>query len=179
MRNLIDWLARYGQPRRPRRDEADPLLECFMPAPEVVERHHLALAAPPEIAFAAAQQAELDSSRIIRAIFRARELILRAKPDETPRHQPMIEMMKAIGWGMLAETPCELVFGAVTEPWQPNPVFRPLPANEFAAYHRPGHVKIAWTLRVDPTGDGGSIFRTETRAVATDAVVRPAATASP
>lgn len=32
----------------------------------------------------------------------------------------------------------------------------------------PESVKIAWTLRVDPTGDGASIFRTETRAGATD-----------
>ena len=163
---------RYGHPRRARRNEADPLLDQFMLDHDVVERHHLALAAPPAIAFAAAKQAELDSSRIIRAIFKARELILRAKPDQPARHQPMVEMMKAIGWGVLAETPFELVFGGVTEPWQANPVFRALPPEEFAAYRRPGHVKIAWTLRVDPTEDGGSVFRSETRAVATDAVAR-------
>jgi hypothetical protein len=41
----------------------------------------------------------------------------------------------------------------------------------FAAFDEPGYVKIAWTLRADPAGTG-SVFRTETRAVATDAVAR-------
>jgi hypothetical protein len=33
-------------------------------------------------------------------------------------------------------------------------------------------VKIAFTLRADPVGDGRSLFRTETRAVATDPEAR-------
>jgi hypothetical protein len=33
-------------------------------------------------------------------------------------------------------------------------------------------VKIAWTLRADPISRSQSIFRTETRAVATDAAAR-------
>jgi hypothetical protein len=57
-------------------------------------------------------------------------------------------------------------------PWEANPVFRALPPSEFAAFNVPGFVKIAWTLRADPTGDHESVFRTETRAVATDASAR-------
>ncbi len=33
-------------------------------------------------------------------------------------------------------------------------------------------MKIAWTLRADPDGDGRSLFHTETRAIATDPVSR-------
>ena len=33
-------------------------------------------------------------------------------------------------------------------------------------------VKIAWTLRADPIGESSSMFRTETRAVATDSTAR-------
>jgi len=33
-------------------------------------------------------------------------------------------------------------------------------------------VKIVWTLRADATGPNQSIFRTETRAIATDATAR-------
>jgi hypothetical protein len=62
--------------------------------------------------------------------------------------------------------------GAVTQPWQANVVFRPLPPAEFAAFNKPGYVKIAWTLRADPDGADASIFRTETRAVATNPVSR-------
>ena len=164
------WL-RYGHPRRsPRANDA--LLDELMRDHDVVERHHIEVAAPPDVTLAAAKATRLDSSRIIRAIFKARELILRAKPDAATSPKGIVEQMTEIGWGLLAETPTELVFGAVTRPWQANPVFRPLPRDELAAFCEPDHVKIAWTLRVDPTDDGGSIFRTETRAVATDAGAR-------
>jgi hypothetical protein len=77
--------------------------------------------------------------------------------------------MKALGWGMLAELPGrEIVMGGVTQPWEPNPVFRALPPDEFAAFNDSGYVKIVWTLRADPADGGKSVFRTETRAVATD-----------
>jgi len=58
--------------------------------------------------------------------------------------------------------------GAVTQPWKADVVFRGLPAEEFAAFHEPDYVKIAWTLRVEPVGINAAVFRTETRAVATD-----------
>ena len=51
--------------------------------------------------------------------------------------------------------------GAVTQPWQANVVFRPLPPEQFAAFNEPGYVKIAWTLRADSDGAAESIFRTE------------------
>ena len=66
----------------------------------------------------------------------------------------------------------ELVVGAVTKPWEPNVTFRALPPDEFAAFREPGFVKIAWTLRADPVDAESSIFRTETRAIATDAAAR-------
>ena len=47
-------------------------------------------------------------------------------------------------------------------------VFRPLPPEQFARFNEPGYVKIAWTLRADPAGETRSVFRTETRVVATD-----------
>ena len=40
------------------------------------------------------------------------------------------------------------------------------------SFNEPGYVKIAWTLRVDPIDAGSSIFRTETRAIATDRAAR-------
>jgi hypothetical protein len=66
----------------------------------------------------------------------------------------------------------EIVVGAVTQPWLGDVVFRALPPAEFAAFHQPGFVKIAWTLRADPAGERGSIFRSETRVIATDADAR-------
>ena len=47
-------------------------------------------------------------------------------------------------------------------------VFRSIPAEAFASFDEPGYVKIAWTLRADPIDAESAVFRTETRAVATD-----------
>ena len=70
---------------------------------------------------------------------------------------------------MLADVPDrELVAGAVTRPWEANVTFRALPPDQFAAFNEPGYVKIAWTLRADPISPTESVFRTETRVMATD-----------
>jgi hypothetical protein len=74
---------------------------------------------------------------------------------------------------VLAEVPGrEIVMGAVTKPWDANPAFRTLPPDEFAAFSEPDYVKIVWTLRADPVGAARSIFRTETRVLATDLTAR-------
>jgi hypothetical protein len=166
------WL-RYGHPKRIREDAKDALLDEFMRDYDVRERHEMALAATADVTFAAAKEIDLDGSTIVRAIFSARELILRSKPDVTRRPKGLVAAMKSIGWGVLAESPGrEIVMGGVTKPWEANPVFRALPPQQFARFADPDCVKIAWTLRATPEPSGGSIFSTETRAVATDADAR-------
>ncbi len=161
------WLT-YGKPRK-RSDEG---LDAFMPEYDVCERHSIGVAAPPEVTLDVAKDLQLDSSRIVRAIFRGRELILRSKPDEAARPKGLLALTTSLGWGILSATPGEIVIGAVTKPWQANPVFRTIAPADFAAFAEPDYVKIAWTLRADPRADGGSTFRTETRAIATDAGAR-------
>jgi hypothetical protein len=78
-----------------------------------------------------------------------------------------------MGWIVLAEVPDrQVVVGAVTKPWQPNVTFRGIPPDAFASFAESGFVKIVWTLRADPEGANASIFRTETRAIATDSSAR-------
>ncbi len=166
------WL-RYGRPRRVHEDAKDALLDGFMRDYDVRERHAIALEAPAEVTLAAAKEMDLGRSTVVRAVFRARELLLRSTHDATKRPTGLIEAMKSIGWGVLAEIPGrEIVMGGVTKPWEANPVFRALPPDHFAAFTEPDCVKIAWTLRATPEASGGSIFSTETRAVATDSGAR-------
>jgi hypothetical protein len=74
---------------------------------------------------------------------------------------------------VLAEVPGrEVVAGAVTRPWEADVTFRSIPPDAFAAFAEPDYVKIVWTLRADEIGDSASVFRTETRAIATDASAR-------
>lgn len=165
----VAWY-RYGYVPRPvSSEEQDELLDRFMPECEVRERHRVRVAAPADITLAAARDMELSQLAIVRAIIKAREIVLGATPDDRARPQGLLAEMQALGWGVLAERPGrEIVVGAVTQPWEGHVVFRALPPGEFAAFHEPGYVKIAWTLRADPAGDDASIFSTETRAIATD-----------
>lgn len=161
------WL-RYG--RVP--PSQDPLLDRFMPTYEVGHRHSVDVAAAPDVTLAVAKEVDFGDARMVRAIFRARELILRSKPDTETRPRGLIEAMKSIGWTVLADEPGEIVMGAATKPWEANPVFRPIPPGEFATFAEPGYVKIVWTLRADPAGEGASRFTSETRAIATDPEAR-------
>ena len=165
----VAW-RRYGHPALPAHPgEQDDLLDRFMPAYDIVDRHHIRVRAPSDVTFQTAQEIDLFHPPIARAIFRLRELLLGAAPDDGSRPEGLLGAMQSIGWRILADVPGrEVVVGAATKPWEPNPVFRGIAPEAFADFREPGYVKIAWTLRADPDDAGGSIFRTETRAVATD-----------
>jgi hypothetical protein len=168
----VTWL-RYGRPPPANVEDADQLLDHVMPMYEVAERHHVRVAAPADVTFAAACDIDLQQSAVVRTIFRAREVIMGSEPDRATRPRGLLALTKSLGWGVLAEVPGrEVVMGAVTQPWEANVVFRPLPPDAFATFNEPGYVKIAWTLRADATGTTESVFRSETRAVATDATGR-------
>lgn len=168
----LAW-RRYGDPCPPDAVERDELLDGVMPAYEIVERHHIRVGAPAAITLAAARDVALQASPIVRTLVTAREILLGAAPDTRQHPRGLLAEVLSLGWGVLAEVPDrEVVVGAVTKPWEPNVVFRALPQDRFAAFDEPGYVKIAWTIRADPIDDGTSVFRTETRAVATDAAAR-------
>ncbi len=168
----VSWL-RYGHPSRPDAAAQDGLLDTFLPGYEVADRHHVRINAPAEVSLAAACEMDVRNSRTIRGIFKARELLLGAEPNRQPTQTGLLAMTKELGWGTLAERfGREIVMGAVTRPWEANVTFRAVDPEHFAAFREPDYVKIVWSLRADPIGLFRSVLRTETRAVATDAVSR-------
>jgi len=168
----VAWY-RYGHAPEAEGPERDELLDRFMPAYDVVERHHIHVGAPAAVTLAGAREQDLLRIPLVRAIFKTREIVLRASPDDRPQPPGLLAATQALGWGILADVlDREVVVGAGTRPWERNVTFRALPADEFAPFWKPGFVKIAWTLRADPVDDESSIFRTETRAIATDASAR-------
>jgi hypothetical protein len=163
----------YGRAPAAPPDAVDAWLDRFMPHYEIVERHHVRVSAPAHVTFGALMDMDLEDSSVIRAIFKGRELLLGAEDGTKPHARGLVAVTKELGWAVLRETAGhEIVMGAVTQPWDANVVFRGLPPEDFARFNEPGYVKIAWTLRADAAGDGASIARTETRAVATDAEAR-------
>lgn len=168
----VNWY-RYGSPSRGSDRDRDDLLDRFMPVYDVVERHRIDVAAPADVTLLAACEQDLLRLPLIRTIFKARELALGARPGDTTLPSGLLASTLRLGWGVLAEVPGrQIVVGAVTRPWDADVIFRALPPAEFAAFWEPGLVKIVWTLRADPIDAETSLFRTETRAVATDAVAR-------
>ncbi len=168
------WL-RFGHPVVPAATREMQPMDRYMPTYEVREVHETRVAAPPAAAFAAACAFDLGESRAVRAVFRARELVMLRRAATERVAQPFLHEAMDLGWGMLAAAPPparELVFGAVTRPWEGDVHFRALPATEFAAFDEPGYAKIVWSISVEPDGAGESIVRTETRVVTTDPVSR-------
>ena len=171
---VVAWnRLHYGRPASSRRPRESGLLDRFIPDPEVIERHHIAVNAPADVVLSTATHMPLLDSPTIRAVIRLRELAMGGAPDTRPHPEPLLEQMQSIGWVVLAErTGREVVLGAATQPWLAAPVFRAIPADQFTAFAEPGFVKIAWTLRADPVDDRHSIFHTETRVCTTDAAAR-------
>jgi hypothetical protein len=149
----------------------DSLIERFMPAPEVAERHEIRVDAPAEYTFAAARDMDVNRSPPVRAIFALRTLPSRwrREPPERPSTSLLAETL-ALGWRILAELPDrEVVVGAVTQPWRAEVEFRGVEPDAFAGFAEPGYAKIVWTLEAEPLGPVTSRFRTETRVCTTDA----------
>ncbi len=162
---------RYGR-RRPG-PRADPVLDRFLPEFDVEDWYRVRIQAPAEVVFAAAKEADLQRSAVVRAIFKAREAVLGAEPDTAVRPRGLLALTKSLGWGVLEEIPGRrIVMGAVTRPWFANVTFRAVPPEAFRTFAEPDYVKIVWTLGVEPDGPDASIFRTETRVATTDAAAR-------
>ena len=123
-----------------------------MPRYDVVERHRVPVNAPAAVTLHVARDIDLFDLPAVRAIFKGREWLMGSAPAERPPSRGMLAAVQELGWVMLAEDPGrEVVMGAVTRPWEANPVFRPVPPDQFRAFAEPGYVKIVWTLRADPT----------------------------
>ena len=168
----VTW-SRYGKTARPNALDHDHLLDRFMPTYEVVERHHIHVAAPAAVTLAVARDTDLLANPAVRAIISRRELLLGARRTSRARPAGLLAEMQSLGWVVLAEIPeREIVVGAVTRPWEANVTFHSVPPSKFARFNTPDYVKIAWTLRADPVDATSTVFRTETRAAATDALAR-------
>ena len=114
----VSWY-RYGRVAKTDDHQPDEWLDRFMPAYDVVERHHIRVAAPAAVTLAAAREQDLMRAPLVHAIFKARELVLRATPDQRPQPRGLLAATLALGWGVLAEVPDrEIVVGAVTKPWE-------------------------------------------------------------
>jgi hypothetical protein len=146
-----------------------PLLDRFIPDPDLRIRHKIVVRAPAALVFDTALTFDLRSTPLVRAIFWLRARILGAKAAAPDWSLGFVQVMLQMGWGVLDEEPNRrFVAGTVCRPWLADVVMTPVPPAEFAAYSAPDQVKIIWTLEAEPIGPARTRFATETRAVGTD-----------
>ncbi|HET9274433.1 MAG TPA: hypothetical protein VFN96_00035 [Gemmatimonadales bacterium] len=149
------------------------LIDEFIPRADRGDLHEVLIRAPAEPVFSLAWSYDLRSHPLVRAIVRLRQLVMRGRAAPPRAPAGIVAETTGLGWVVLAHRPGrEVVLGAATEPWKPDVVFRPVPRDEFAGFAEPGLVKIVWTLEARPLGPALTLFRTETRALATDPEAR-------
>lgn len=150
-----------------------PLLDRFIPHPDVRERFETTVHAPAGLTLEVAANFDLESLAPVRAIFRLREALLGARDHAARRPQGLLAETTGLGWGILDQQPGRyVVCGARCQPWQADVAFTAIAAPEFAAYDEPDQVKIAWTLEADAVGADITRLAQETRAAATDEAAR-------
>lgn len=144
-------------------------LERFIPNPEVRERFETTVRAPPGVVIEVAIHFDMQSLKLVKAVFWLREKVMGASPSGPRKPQGILEETKSLGWGLLTLHPGRLVVcGAACQPWLSNVKFSAVPPDRFTSYAEPDQVKIAWSLEAEEIGTAVTRFAQETRAVATD-----------
>lgn len=155
------------------RATAAPLtLEAFIPQPDVRERFSVLVEAPAALVLDTACHLDLQALPLVRAIFRLREILMRASVANARQARGILAETLSLGWGLLLRDDHLVIVGARCQPWRGDVIFTAIPPDEFAAYAGPEQVKIAWTLEVEAIGPARTRFRHETRVVATDQAAR-------
>ena len=163
------WL-RYGRPKAARSLHE---LDQYIPSPEVIDRHAIAVKAPAEVAYEACCALDITQSRIAHALFDTRTYAMGSRPTHIELPPKFVAQMKHFSWTILEEAPGRaIVFGVAAKPWLADAGFRTIPATEFVDFNEPGFAKIVFEISVKPVAGCFSVILTETRVVTTDALAR-------
>ena len=142
------------------------LIDTLLPSWDVHAVHGVDVAASPERTWTALAQVTVRELPLARVLMRLRGLGRSSSGLDRP-------FLDRVGFLVpLGEARHERVSGMIGRPWQPRPArVRIAGAEDFAAFDRPGWVRIATDFRV-ASGARGSRLETETRIQATDASAR-------
>lgn len=157
---------------RTRRAAAQQRLDAFLPEYQFAEYHETRTRAPLARVIEAVRQVSVAEMPVAGLLLRLRALAGGERGDAGLDRAPLLDLMARSGKGFLvldAADGRELVYGLTGQPWAgrpPPPVRTPA---EFLAFAAPGHVRVAFDLRVVEEGGGTVRVSTETRIAGNDA----------
>jgi hypothetical protein len=171
-RNTVRELLMSSFMQTPADGKANSPMDQFLPNFDVRKRHETMVHAPATIVSEEARRFDMESILLVRWIFRLRALLLGAKTRGSAPRSLVAETLR-LGWVVLYDEPDRiLIEGAACQPWQADVEFKSIPPSQFANYHEPDQVKIAWTLEASQAGSELTRLASETRVIATDEQAR-------
>ncbi|MEK6304040.1 MAG: hypothetical protein AABO41_25335 [Acidobacteriota bacterium] len=151
------------------------LIDEYFPSYDVVERHRIEVNAPSNLVYDAARNLDLSDSRIVRALFRLREIPgwCRSRHSRAQRLGLTLEDLLASGFVVLGErSEEEIVLGLVGRFWTASGGIKRVDAKAFFAFSSPGYAKAAWNFSLRETPDAVTELTTETRVLCLDNLSR-------
>ena len=141
-------------------------IDEFLPEYHFREFHSATIPGGTDLAMRAIQATTFGDLQVYRVLMSIRQIAGGHKPNPQANDRPILATMAGPRgpFSPLAERDRELVFGALMKP---SGGIRRIPADQFAAFHEPGWVKVAWNIRVVEDAAGVRVS-TETRILATD-----------
>ena len=147
------------------------LIDEYLSGFDAVERHQLTINAPANVVFDAVRGLDLSESRIVRALFRLREIpgCLRSRHLRARQLGLTLHDLMKTGFVILGERPTEeIVLGVVGRFWTPRGGIKHVDAAGFAAFSSPGYAKAVWTFSVRESAHATTELKTETRVLCLD-----------
>jgi hypothetical protein len=134
--------------------------------PDFASHHHIEISAGPEEALAALRVVRGADLPVTRVLMGIRTFGRRRTADDVP----VLEGLAAIGARPLSIAPRRLEYGVISQPWKLTGGERVRwdGAEEFAAFDRPGFVRVLVVFWAEALPGGGSRLSTATRIRATD-----------
>lgn len=142
------------------------LIDTYMSTFDAVERHRVAISAPPTEVYSALERLDLRSLLVVRLLLGMRALpSLLLEPSSRERLGEAIRIggLTRYGFVSLAEhPPDEVVLGVTGRFWRPTGNIESSSPEQYRNPVPSGYARAVWNFAVEPTRDG-SVLSTETR----------------
>jgi hypothetical protein len=150
------------------------LIDEFMPAYDVMERHQIIIHAPPSSIYAALRTTDFGRPVLVRSLLALRAIpsLLRKRSRSTDKRALTLDTILKGGFILLSESKDkEIVLGLVGKFWTPTGCLEHIDADGFKRESRAGLARAAWNFALEPEASGTRVV-TETRVQCTDASSR-------